>query len=330
MKIVLTTPTIKILFTMFLFLVIIGSAAHTLATKTYAQELISELTITPPVSYLQIKPGSKARHTITIENTGDSSLEVTPRAVDFTANGVSGMPMLSETTTFPYFQDAEQLFKPITLESGKKAQLTIQFSVPQTAPEKEFPLSIIFTAAPEKPDTDSSLASVTSGVASNVIVLVSNQNTLQQTLEVTNYDLSSVIDSFSPITANPVAKNNRFSTTTASGSATLKNWRGKVVAEYSVYPDNILGFSSRALRFVTKDSLSNPENVVPTPFTYDPLFFMGPYTLEISFIDPTSTSVSVHSKTIVVFPYKILLVVLGGIGLWFALKFYEKKQQKQF
>jgi hypothetical protein len=59
------------------------------------------LSVTPEVQYMWIKPGSKIRHTITLENKGTTPLVVTPSIHDFEADGASGAQYLKKQLRFP-------------------------------------------------------------------------------------------------------------------------------------------------------------------------------------------------------------------------------------
>lgn len=289
----------------------------------------TELTVAPPVAYVKIKPGGVTRHTVTVENTGTIDLQITPKLVDFKPSENTGTPLLSESLSFPYLDDESKQFQPIVLEAGKKAQLTLNITVPQFAPEKEYPMTILFSTQPLTQAQDT-LTAVQGTIGSNLIVLISQQESLSQEFSVKDFDVGKFVDSFTSLSIQPVIKNERFNASTASGSATLKNWQGKTVAEYTIYPDTILGLSERPLRFSKSSDLQNIELLSPMPFAPD-IFLLGPYTLTLAFTSSTDIPYAAQFHySFIAIPYIILaavILLLIGLAIYY---WYRTKYIKQF
>lgn len=282
---------------------------YVLCTPASAQ--VTELTISPPVSYIQIKPGSKARHTVTVQNTGDQTVQVSTSIVDFKPSPKDGLPVLAQTNSFPYLDENSKSFPVLTIKPQERAQLTLQFTVPQFSPQKEYPLTILFSTQPTDMLQDASQAQVQNTVGSNLIVLVSSQNDLEQKLIISDFAIPKIVDSFNPLSISPVVKNELVSASIASGSATLKNAFGKTVAEYTIYPDVILGQSERRLRFTKISNLDNIETLDAKPFAYDPVILFGPYTLFIQFTPTTSIPYSAtFAYTFFALPLLLLLILV--------------------
>ncbi len=285
--------------------------------------------ISPATAFLRIKPGSQTTHTITLENTSQTALTIQPDLVDFTADGVTGNPVLQDKATFPYltFVDGRTLanaWDPITLNPGQKAQLTLHIAVPPLEPEKEWPVSFLFKsqraaqspAASTQPDQETSLYP---SIASNLIVLVSNQEMLPQHLALENPKSLIVVDSFKPLVLKPRFKNLQFAATVASGSAVLKNWSGTIVTTQEFYPDIILGHSTRLIGGLSKSLTNNADNEnTPdrTALTLKPSLFFGLYTLEYVVYSPTGERTVLGTTPVLALPIFILgaLVVIATIA----------------
>ena len=152
--------------------------------------------------------------------------------------------------------------KEVTIPPNKKAQLTLYINVPVEAEEKEYPTTVLFFSKSELYKANKQLSSntnsqVTGAIGSNLIVLVSKQNTFTKVLEIIKTNSPKIIDSFQKIEFSPLVKNNSFGAISASGSAKLVNWRKQTIAEFQIYPDTILGHNSRELRALLSDS--DPE-----------------------------------------------------------------------
>ncbi len=306
-------------------IVVMVRAPLALAQTTLLEQ--AGFAISPPTAFLRIKPGSQATHTITIENTSQATLSIQPDLVDFTADGSTGNPVLQDTSVFPYlsFIDGRTLknaWDPVILKPGQKAQLTIHIAVPPLEPEKEWPLTLLFKSQPvtetsslttqspqETTIQDSQETSLRPTIGSNLIVLVSNQETLTQHITLANPQSFLVVDSFKPLALKPSFKNMQFAATVSSGSAVLKNWSGTAVATQELYPEIILGHSSKTISGLQRTSPANgaeQATLEKVPLVLRPAFLFGLYTLEYVVYSPTGERLVLGTATIIALPIFIL------------------------
>jgi hypothetical protein len=282
-------------------------------TTVTAQTTGFSLIVAPAQAYLKILPGNRATHTITLENAGDETLEVIPKVLDFAADGKTGVPILLGKTEFAYLNLTEDLYQPIILAPRGKAQLTLSFTVPSGAKNKEYPLSILFSADKlDAAQAEQGKSPITGSVVSNLVVLVSDESTATKKLTLYDAGAPQFVDSFGDITFAPVVKNEAYAATIASGSATLLDWRGKTVAHFPFYPESVLGFSTRELR-------SYADELQPRLFSYKPPFLLGPYRIKFA-IDNTT-------EEIIVFAAPFSLLAAAGMGVITYL-LYTKIQKK--
>jgi hypothetical protein len=291
-----------------------------------------ELAVSPPVAYLKLKPGTRGRHTITLTNHGSTELKIAPRVVDFLPDGTSGRPVIQDSLTFPYLEQAgiesdklqnrvsEGRLEPISLPAGKKAQLTLVFNIPQEAPDREYPLTILFESDQSVVTNPLNQSYVKGSLGSNLIVLISKHDQPPYGLEVETLSVPPVIDTFSRIKLAPLVRNRGFSASVATGTATIKNWQGKTVAEYKIFPDVVLGNSSRVLRAAVEpsDPISE-EGLIPGEFIFKPPFLLGPYTIDLTLQqvaeeELTGNSVR-YSQTVFALPLFVIVIALVGIGV---------------
>ena len=282
------------------------------ATRVLAQTPEAGLTliVSPAQAYLKILPGNRATHTITLENSGSDTLEVTPQVQNFAADGKTGIPVLLGKTEFTYLDLTENLSQPITLAPHSKAQLRLSFNVPPGAKNKEYPLSILFSANKQSTAPlagESSL--ITGSLASNLVVLVSDEATPMQQLTLVRAGTPQFVDSFGSLAFSPLAKNAGYAAVIASGSATLYNWRGKQVAQFPFYPDSVLGFSTRELRsFIQTVTMANKNpTITPRLFVYDAPFLFGPYRLEFA--------LATEVTQVVIWALPLSILAAGGLSV---------------
>jgi len=205
-----------------------------------------DLRVSPPSAYLKLKPGSSATHTITLENLSDSPLTISPEIVDFTSDGKSGIPQIQKTLSFPYLDMPEGGLGTLMMEPRQTAQLTLKFKAPQGVEVKEYPLTILFHQQNSNPEVNSrtSRAQVSASIGSNLVVLVSDRD-LEPQLRVESIQSPIIANTFGSFEFSPLLSNLQVSATTASGSAQIINWRGRVVADWKIFPDVVLGGSTR-------------------------------------------------------------------------------------
>lgn len=281
-----------------------------------------DLAVSPPTAYLKIKQGSSATHTIVIENLSEQPLKISPKVVDFSSDNKTGVPILSEKTTFPYFDfDAESL-QTLDLPPHGKAQLALKISVPSGVPNQEFPMSVLFES---QPNTDFSMVGVSSQVrgviGSNLIVLVSSEADVSTKLDITSFKTSGIVDSFRPLRFTPVLSNTGYAAAAASGSAQIINWQGKVIKEYPIRPIVVLANSSRELE------TNLTAETYTTKFYYKPLILLGVYKLSVD-LTIQNQDQPVHilqTKHVLAIPISIIVVLLLIPLCWWIYTYFLRK-----
>lgn len=250
---------------------------------------------------------------------------VTPNMVDFMPDIKTGAPVLSDRLSFPYFTRPSSGMMATRIEAGQTAKLQFKIEPPLTAPEREYPISIVFSA--DKPSSisgstrgsaDEPKSRVSGAVASNLIILISDKDKLEKKLSVQDFGVTKIVDSFQELNPKPIVRNERFSANTASGSAKLVSWTGKTIKEYKIYPDNILGLSTRGIR--ASESADDLLSIVD--FKFKPALMIGPYKFVIAL--DNDGQIDQFSKNIIALPFSVGLVTLVGVGVatvyWYKIK----------
>ena len=294
-------------------------------SEVMAQTSIN-LSVSPPISYLQVPPGTTRSHTVVLENTGDKAITVTPSIVDFSSDGKTGRAIISNELSFPYITFGAEEVKELSVPAHKKAQLTLHIDVPKDADEREYPLTILFSSKKDSGlsgidplQVISSNSQISGGIGSNLVVLVSKESKLSQALKVVKLNTPRFVDSFGRIEFSPLIKNDSFSSSAASGSAEILNWKKEAVVEFEIYPDIVLGTNSREIRALRLGIKSDkPETGA---FSYKPSFLLGPYQIVINLENDQQIN-SKYIEVIYALPFSIIFIVV--IGTIIAVIYYKK------
>lgn len=296
---------------------------------------LTSFSVSPPTAFLLVKPGSQATHTITLENTSRETLFIQPSMVDFSPDGKTGNPVLESQTTFPYltFPDGRTVkngWDLTKIKPGEKAQLTLRIAVPPLEKEKEWPVTILFTARPNPEEASPTRTNTTvlPSIGSNLIVLVSHEEQPVADLELLEAGVPQFADSLRPLTLKPVVKNTRFAATVASGTAELKNWWGKTIATHDIYPEIILGYSSRKMTGIAP-AANLPQDKAPEkiPLTLKPSFLMGVYQVTYTVHTPTGIKQLPVKNPVIALPFSLIATLLMVAGVSFGLWYMQRKNK---
>lgn len=287
-----------------------------------AQTSTINLSISPPVTYMSIKPGEAQTYQISAENLGDATLEVIPSLLDFEADNKTGQPIIKSTGTFKHIRINDGLSsfgKKFYLEPKQKTNIPITIDIPKGGQEEEYAMTIFFTFKNKTAETvKGSQAKVAGTVGSNLILLVTRNNSDRGNIVIKNIKSMPTIDIFMPIRFTALAENIGKNATVASGSATITDWQNNEVAKFEIHPDMILSGSSRELR--EKDFVSNE-------FRYKKPFLLGIYRIKVELKKNSSpdSETFVLNKTIIALPFSIILLPLSGFLLYSGYKVVLRK-----
>jgi hypothetical protein len=284
-----------------------------------------DLTIFPPTAYLTIKPGTSLTHRVILKYEGAIRIKVLPELVDFTTDGLTGLPILQKPSQLDYIklQNSEkQLGVPFILEPGAQVELVLIIDPPLHAKQGEQPLSLVLTAIPDTTAIfDGGSAQASGAVASNVILSVQNDFDNQAELQIKEIQLPKIVDSFSSINFKVLAKNIGRNAAAATGQIRLNHgWSGKELKHWYVYPDVVLAGNTRQLRALIQDpdDLDPNDKVIFEELNYKPPFLIGPYevTTDLSSANQPNNNIHQRTQTIIALPFSIIGLLALGVGLY--------------
>ncbi len=278
------------------------------ATTVAAQEV--GLKVSPATEFVSVQAGGRVEHSIAITNSTEKTVSLQTTVVDFQPDNQTGNPILSEGTEFTYFTEETQarLAQPITLFAGQTYSLTLEINPPQDASTQEFPLTVLFSTAPEETFDVATGTAVRSMIGSNLVVLVSDGVNPSSRITGATIESRRLIDSLQKLQFSILVENDSQSAAYASGSAVIKNIFEEEVARIQLLPDTVLAGSTRRARQANEEVEHNLDR-----FIYDEPLLLGAYTISIELEQEDGEPQIIAQRTTFAFP---LLAIVVGLLLW--------------
>lgn len=280
-----------------------------------------DMAIFPATTYLSVKPGKSITHRVLLQYNGTQAVQITPEIHDFVANGVSGVPVIKDSTSFATItldNPQQKLNQPFVMHPNTKLDFSLTITPSPAMVEKEYPLVFLLRAEP-LPDRigDTTGAAASGVIASNMIVWVSHDGQNRGEITMAKFPMPRFIDSFGKISVKGLAENTGETALAIKGTITLHHWQGKQLGKWFIFPDVVLAKSTRLVRGILVDPAELKEDDEPqvVPMEYDAPFLLGPYTVTTQLESPDG---STEQRTVTVFalPFSITIAILTGLGLY--------------
>lgn len=302
----------------------------------FAQSIQSSarLSVAPATAYIKVQPGTTVTHSIMVRNPTDFAATVTVDVMDFVADGTSGLPQVQKKLTFPYLEKDKSLEQPRSIPPKSQITIPISIKVPAGANEQEYPLTVLISS--QTGSTDGATALIPT-IGSNMIVWITEREKPVQKLKVVSLQRPVIVDSFRPLEFKPLVANLEIMSAVASGSASVIDWRGQVLGTMQIFPEVILGQSTRIIQGASpEESLGAPSatdttasNIRPAEFSFTQPFWLGPYTIEFTFIAPTDSGDVLTVQQLHIIALPISLFIVGGVSaIVLLLGWWWKKSRK--
>lgn len=298
-----------------------------------------EMTVFPPTAYLIVKPGTTITHRVLVRYDGDRAVNITPRLLDFTADGTSGTPQIKDSTSakFINLQNLDKDFlKPFAMQPHSQVELVLEISPAAYESNGEYPLTLLLQAEPLTNFVlDGSQAQTSGAVASNVIISVQRDFENQGELEVSQVQVPRFIDSFGHIDFDVLAKNVGRNAVAAGGEIKLQHaWSNKELAHWFIHPDVILADNTRQLRTLAENpqDLELGEDFEFTERHYQSPFMLGPYEISVQLTSANQDENIIHQRNqrVIALPFSLFGAILLGLAIFFGYTRWEQSQQKKY
>jgi len=273
----------------------------------YAQTI--SLSVWPPILEAVLKPSQSYTQTYQLKNQGD---DITLKAalIPFESADEFGHITLQtkafQSPALNYFTlNNSPLPQSFILKAGETKNIDLTINIPQTAPNSDHYLTLLFQAETKGLITGTGSKTLPA-VGSNILLTIPQPNQPKPTAKIQAFSIPQFIfDSFDPINFNLLVKNTSNHFLKTQGHIDIFNSFNKKVATIPLRSDNILKQSTRQL--IT----DNPWN---------PIFPIGRYQATVNLTPINATSTITQTITFYAFPYKILAILL--------LLFFLFKKQK--
>lgn len=299
------------------------------------------LSVDPPIVHLLVKPGKTVRQTYTLLNVGDPTT-VTVSVTPFTPRGSSGNVTLVDCNRIQYYSCTSTSWftilpsRSLFLRKNASAKLQLKMEVPFDAEERDYYLSLVFSALAPRSQSDSGVG-VSGQIVSNTLISVSETGRTEMSGRLEDLQIlrgsrvsignfrTTIVDSFADIPVRLVVKNTGTHSFDISGRLTLKT-PFLPESQFTLLPKTILASSSRLMQVenATNDSFNSSLSLPAS-------FYLGPNTLKASItLQNLAGSLSEEGKvgkqpqleaqvTFLAIPIKVLttISIIGLLGLLF-------------
>ena len=220
------------------------------------------INISPPVSYLYVKPGAGISAPIYLENQGRYTLSIKPQLVDFRPHQQTGQVILQQTSSFEHVSIAgdDNLWgKEFLIKPGENYTLPLTIAIPADFPQGEYYLSVLFDVEQMLfSEYERSTNTILSGIIASHLVLAVNLDEADRSqIVIKDFKLPKVVDSLMGINFQIWAKNTGFNAGPIEGKLVVSHWPSPKEQVYEFYPDMVLANSQRQVRGMSDEDLAS-------------------------------------------------------------------------
>ena len=289
--------------------------------STFGQEI--NLTLSPPLIELTIKPGKSILIAYKLENHGNPSVFST-KILPFQPSGDTGQIKLAKEFSGPIrfnLDNSEiKLANPFFLKSNQNQQLLLRIRTPVGAPEGAYYYSFLAETVPEPAGEGKISSRAKATIGANILITVTKSGHLNFKTRVALFQLLSrlkfhlfgqtinLFDSNDPIPLVFDVANLGANLVKPKGEITLKGLFG-TKAHYQILPKNILAYSQRRLSATPSGKLDCSLCKTPPTLVLNG-FFLGRYYLSTSVNFGNGSPQLSAATSFIAFPFKLTLVLL--------------------
>jgi len=288
------------------------------------------LSITPPVVEILLSPNKKIIQAFTIKNQAESGQFVANlhavMPIDSVGHVVVSPTPLDPTSTplLLSLQNINLTFNtPFELRAGESQQLVLSIAGSNTdVPIDTYFALVVSTYSP----TNTSLSSTVPGISALILITLTPDGNLPISLSLTDFNPPVIHDSFTPLALQPVLHNQTTTMLRPEGKLEVISPRGQTLVSLPLYPNLILGSSTRTITAQLGEPGS--PNLRESPLTWSPSpFTLGPYRLRLTISTLGGTTISETERTVWLLPLRLLLFFLILLLSFLAI-FLARRHQK--
>lgn len=269
-----------------------------------------DLSVSPPISELLIKPGAEALIPYTITNREDSmrlKLLVKTFTIKKEGESVDYGSVEKAPLNMSFVDESSDIVNSIVVDKTSTKKIFLKLSVPTTTKEGDYYLAVILETQPEFLDKQYS-ARIKSQIASPLLVMVTKTGRMQALGAISIFKIGGeIFDSFDSIPVTLRIKNQGTNAVNAKGSIAVRGSFGES-AIYQVQSRNI---RAKSEVLMTSKSARGDTSLILKGF------FIGRYGVSASVMMADGTVQLNKSSSFFAFPFKLIsFLVLGSfIGI---------------
>lgn len=291
-------------------LVLIGTYWYLfgIGAKVFAQEF--SLSVSPPITQILIKPGTKVTQTYQISSNGEAGL-YSIHLFPFLPGGENGQIDINEqadvatnpqdTGWFSILQPQVKFGEKFNVPSGSTTTVVIQIEVPPEATQKDYYYSVIFQSENEK-GMGQSVSQTYGRIGSNLLMSVVEGENPFRIAEVQEFSAPIIVDSLGKIDYSVILKNVGRTLFKPTGKIAIGNFLSKKVTNLEIAPQNVLAFSERKILCLKEESLID--------CTYDSPVLLGLYQAKLGFTLDGQDKTYQAEVTTLALPFSLIAVLI--------------------
>ena len=274
-----------------------------------AQEV--SLAVSPPVVEILLAPNKKVSQAFTLKIQGEN-LAITPELHLATPSDSDGHMMIDPKPLNPNSLPLTAIITSPTIHDPRSTIYNITFEAANTDVSQDVYLALVFRASPPSTiyDLRSTITSplarqslgVGGAISSLILITITPAGVIPIDLSLKNWDLPFFHDSYLPLTLTPELTNNTSVMIRPQGDFTVISPTGKTIFSLPLYPNLILGNSSRIIQSTIHD--------LPSTISWSPTWSdLGPYRLRLTLTTEGGTQITQGEKVIWIIPLRLLLIL---------------------
>lgn len=284
--------------------------------KAHAQSV--ELSLNPPVVEAIIAPNKKFTQVFNFK-TSQSGVVVIPELHLVKPSGTDGHSTIDPSpvnpSSIPLVVTSSPALGARVALAGNELPITLTIESASTDLSQDVYLALLLRVEPKDSFEKASLASPI--ISALILSTITVDGTLPINLEIENFDPPVVHDSWLPLTISPILKNSTPIKIRPQGKYEIVSPLGKVIVNLPLYPNLVLGKSSRTIESMIQE--------IPGNLDWSPKWSnIGPHKLRLTIETQGGTTISQTEKLVWIFPFRgfIILVLL-------VIIIYRLTQRKQ-
>jgi hypothetical protein len=269
--------------------------------KVHAQSV--ELSINPPVVEALVAPNKKFSQIFHFK-TSQAGVVVIPELHLVKPDGVDGHSVIDpnpvEPSKIPLVVTSTPSFGSRVNLAGNDATFTLTFEAASSDLSQDVYLALVLRVEPVNIFEKSSVTSP--AISALILTTITADGTYPISLEIQNFEPSLFHDSWLPLNIAPLLQNSSPFMIRPKGKYEVISPTGKTIYTTDLYPNLILGKSSRNLQSIVDD--------MPKDLNWQPKWSnIGPHKLKLTIETQGGTKLSQVEKLVWIIPLRILIVL---------------------